>query len=256
MSEVDRVVLSMAGFDPSGGAGILRDAIVIESFGLTSRCVPTCLTVQSEERFFRVEWMSTDFLVESFATLDRDTIVAAKIGVVSSLKMLTTIIDLLRARANSIPIIWDPVLQTSTGFTFLPVLDREELATLLARIDLITPNSGEARMLSGYSDPEQGALFLSKYCGVVLTGVRDCDGAMHDLYFGGEQQPRAYPITELLPDRHGTGCTFSTSIATAVVDGGSVEEAILTAQENVRQYRRSRTLCSFGGREKWKDAHA
>ena len=255
MPEVDRIVLSVAGFDPSGGAGIVRDAIVIESAGLTSRCVPTRLTVQSEKRFLRIEWMSTRFLVESLSTLEHETIVAAKIGVVSSLEMLRTIVDLLRTRAHPIPIIWDPVLQSSTGFTFLPVLDREVLAMLLEKIDLITPNVCEAKMLSGYSDPVQGALRLSRHCRVVLTGALDSSKEMEDLYFVGEQQLRTYPITEMLPDRHGTGCTFSTSIATAVADGESFEDAILMAQENVREYRRSRKLLSFGEREKWEGAH-
>src|SRR5690606_29234163 len=110
-------ILSVAGFDPSGGAGILADIKTFEAYKTIGLGVSTALTYQTEDSFLGLDWQSEkqiDMQLEPL--LKRYPIKFAKIGLVESLKSLSQIIEVLKHYNPGMKIIWDPILKASAGF--------------------------------------------------------------------------------------------------------------------------------------------
>lgn len=150
------VVLTIAGLDPTGGAGILADIKTFEQNAVYGLAIATANTLQTDQLFVEQSWSETGFLIRSIKTLsERFAIAAVKIGVLPSLKVLE---DLIAALANYLPnagIVWDPVFSASAGATFfqgikagLPDGEKRRWHAVLTKMKLITPNRPEAAALA------------------------------------------------------------------------------------------------------------
>ena len=128
MSENRPIVLTIAGFDPSGGAGVLADVKTFEQHKVYGFAINTGNTIQTENEFHKIQWTPIDFVLESIKTLlDSYAIRAVKIGIVPSLDYLKQIIFCIKKHSPKIKIIWDPVLKSSTEFDFLTNRKSERL---------------------------------------------------------------------------------------------------------------------------------
>src|SRR5690606_34283761 len=112
-------ILSVAGFDPSGGAGVLADIKTFEAYKTIGLGVSTALTYQTEDSFLGVDWHTEKQLEMQLETLlKRYPVEIAKIGLVESLNSLDHILDILQNYRPGMKIIWDPILKASAEFTF------------------------------------------------------------------------------------------------------------------------------------------
>ena len=148
MSENRPFVLTIAGFDPSAGAGILADIKTFEQLKTYGIAIPTAYTIQTENQFVEMEWVTIEkvvFQIELF--LKAYKIKAIKIGIVSCLSDLKFIIQKIRSIDSKVPIIWDTVLKSTTEFSFLEIENQQDLEFILQAIQLITPNQDEVLKL-------------------------------------------------------------------------------------------------------------
>ena len=150
-------ILSIAGFDPSGGAGVLADIKSFESLRCYGLAVNTANTVQNDEEFKSCHWLTWEQIKAQLdILLDRFSIHVVKIGIVENWSTLGKIIDHLQKKISGVKIILDPILKSSSNFEFHSPAQKE-LEALLSKIYLLTPNSLELKKLFNTKRPTQWA---------------------------------------------------------------------------------------------------
>ena len=183
MNETPRVkpvVLVLAGHDPDGGAGIQADIESIAANGCHAATVITAMTIQNTAVFKKLIPVNPrDFLQQIDLICSDMKISAVKIGLTGDeeiLRVLEPVLDGFRG----IPVVLDPVLCAGTGEPVSPARVSQLYEKLLPYVTLITPNSIEARTLSGKSEQSMAAdFFLAHGCSAVLiTGTHDYRGTI------------------------------------------------------------------------------
>lgn len=141
-------VLTIAGLDPSGGAGILADIKTFEQHKATGFAITTANTIQTENIFYEIQWTDLSFVIRSIETFFLNyKINAVKIGIISSLYDLNRIVSTIKMLSPSTKIVWDPILKSTTKFEFTTIENHADLNKILSKIDLITPNYEEMEIL-------------------------------------------------------------------------------------------------------------
>lgn len=230
------IALSIAGSDPSGGAGIQADLKTFHQFGVYGQAVITLLTVQNTVRVSRIEVMEPAFVMEQLsAVLEDIPPTAAKTGALGSAAMVEAV---ARAATNfAFPLVVDPVMVSKHGLSLLPGEAAAAIRDLLLpRAALITPNVPEAEALSGVkiataADSRRAAeRLLSMGARAVLVKGGHLEGAAIDVLFDGSTW-REFPAPRLqTPHTHGTGCTYSAAITAGLAEGRPVAEAVRRAK--------------------------
>ncbi len=241
--------LSIAGFDPSGGAGVLADVKTFEAHGVYGFGVCSALTRQNDVEFDGIDWVSAGMIEQQIRTLARRFELRwVKIGLIESLDVIAGVVDLLTELDSDVRIVWDPVLRASAGFVFHASLGANEAAQLAAvcsRLRLVTPNREEAGALSTAlqdtadaetADAETAAFALSRHCAVLLKGGHAGGAVARDiLYRDGEQHSfESRRIAD--SDKHGTGCVLSAAITAGLARGATLREACARAKEYVQDF--------------------
>lgn len=207
-------VLTVAGFDPSSGAGVLADVKTLEQHQVYGLAIVTGNTIQTENEFIKIEWIEMDFVIESIEILcNKYEIKAVKIGIIPSLDYLENIVSTIKRIAPKTKIIWDTVLKSSTEFDFMNIGNRIQLELILKQIDLITPNYNEIVRLSHSNEtPENIAKSFSKFCAVLLKGGHNWDALGTDFLFLKDEIVILLPKTKISLSKHGSGCVLSSAI--------------------------------------------
>jgi len=226
-----RCALSIAGSDPTGGAGLQLDLRVFQAHGVHGMAVPTALTVQDTRRVHRVLPAFPNVVAEQLATLLSDVRPdAIKVGMLATDDVVIRVAQLLE-RCDA-PRVVDPVLAASDGSL---LLERRAWGNLLARIvpgaTLVTPNLAEAELLTGSSSPEKAASALREYgAHAVLVKGGHASGPPDDylLDASGGRWLRGTRRGE--GPVHGTGCALSAAIAARLARGEPLEAAITLAK--------------------------
>ncbi len=235
------VALTIAGSDPSGGAGIQADLKTFHQFGVYGEAVVTLLTVQNTVRVERVECLPAALVIEQLqAVLDDIPPAGAKTGALGHAEVVRAV---ARAAAGfTFPLVVDPVMVSKHGLPLMAAEAREALmGELLPRAFLVTPNVPEAEALTG--------LDIRDSAGMRRAAERLCAlGARAALVKGGHLQGRAADILfengrfhEFTAERietrhtHGTGCTYSAAIAAGLARGYVVEEAVARAKRFITE---------------------
>ncbi len=241
-----KVVLTIAGFDPSSGAGITADLKTIAAHHLYGVACITALTVQSTQGVRLVQPVDPKLVRETLQTLIADVRPAAvKIGMLGTGEVGEAVADFLGASSMG-NVILDPVLRSSSGAS---LLDAAGLSTLrrrlLARADVVTPNVEEAALLAqmdvrDITAAREAAKKLAERGAkaVVVTGghlqevadvlaERKPDGSIEVQSFPGERIETA--------NTHGTGCAFSTALACNLALGFRLQDAVQRAKAYVTQ---------------------
>ncbi len=228
-------ILTIAGFDPSGGAGLLADIKTMEMHRCIGFAVQTANTIQTEDRFESPNWIDEatvlkqlDFLLEEY-TFDY-----VKIGLIHNLTLVNTISKKLMAKNSQTKIIWDPVLSVSAGYDFDH--DLSNLTNVLAHIYMLTPNWNEISRMSNEKDPLKIGEELSKHCKVYLKGGHNTTHLGKDyLIYNGETRSFNPKIGEYHP-KHGSGCVFSAALVANLAKGYPEQKAILRSKRYVEQF--------------------
>ena len=232
--------LSIAGSDPSGGAGIQADLKTMTVNGVYAMCAITALTVQNTLGVTNILEVSPDFLGQQIDAVFQDIRPdAVKIGMVSSVGLIEKIGEKLRDyQAKNIVV--DPVMVATSGSELMRSDAVNALQNLLIPLaTVITPNIPEAQVLSGLTihteqDMETAAKAIGDAhgCAVLLKGGHSVSDANDLLYAQGQMHWfRGRRIDN--PNTHGTGCTLSSAIAANLAKGFSLEEAVGRAKEYI-----------------------
>lgn len=229
------IVLSLAGFDPCGGAGVLADIKTCEQHRCLGMAINTGYTNQVEDRFISVKWASADEIMRPLITLmNRYPVNVVKIGIIENLHMLAEVIQLLKQNNQALKIVWDTVLAASDHFTFMERIDQKQLEMILKQLYLITPNRQEAILLGGNPDELASAKALSAHCHVLLKGGhREAEKGMDYLFRNQQYTKIEAGFTHDLAPKHGSGCILSSAVAANLALGHSLEEACKHAKQYI-----------------------
>jgi len=204
------IVLSIAGFDPSAGAGVLADIKTLEQNKVLGMSVITANTVQTENDFQSVNWIDEDLILnQTKVLLEKYSFSAVKIGLIPNLSILHKIVSL--PQLHQTKIIWDPILSTSSGFNFNH--DLTKLEEVLDYIYMITPNWNEIKILAETTDSKTGAEKLAQFTNVFLKGGHSKEVGKDYLF---SKKGKVYPfnkMSEIATEKHGSGCILSSSLA-------------------------------------------
>lgn len=222
------LVLSIAGFDPCGGAGILADIKTFEQLQVKGMAVITANTLQTEQHFYELQWQPVADLCRHIEILMQFySIAVIKIGIVQDADMLQQIISTIRQHNENTFIIWDPVLKSSTGFTFFADKGSGALKDILKQIDLLTPNLPEYEQLQQLISAEQTVLLKG--------GHRKAQTGL-DILFHQGQEIALSPATQAVYAKHGSGCVLSAAIAAYIASGQTIKEACSQAKNYVERF--------------------
>jgi hydroxymethylpyrimidine/phosphomethylpyrimidine kinase len=230
------VALTIAGSDPSGGAGIQADLKTFHQFGVYGEAVLTLLTVQNTTRVDRVECLAAQFVMEQLrAVLDDIPPAAAKTGALGDVSIVEAIAA--AAAEFAFPLVVDPVMISKHGAPLVSADARLAIARcLLPRAALVTPNLNEASALTGVeihdvAGMREAAQRLRQMAArSVLVKGGHLAGVATDVLLDGEDwyefpAPRIDTI-----HTHGTGCAFSAAITAMLAAGSAIPNAVASAK--------------------------
>jgi hydroxymethylpyrimidine/phosphomethylpyrimidine kinase len=230
------VALSIAGSDPSGGAGIQADLKTFHQFGVYGEAVITLITVQNTRGVQRVECLDAELVADQIRAVIGDIPpAAAKTGALGNRAIIEAVAEL--ARDFSFPLVVDPVLASKNGLALLGNDALETLKTfLLPNVFLLTPNLEEASILTGaevrdISGMRQAAEKLIRIGphAVLVKGGHLTGDPVDILFQRGEWTEFTSPRIQTR-HTHGTGCTFSAAITASLALGHDLQEAIRRAK--------------------------
>lgn len=233
------MVLTIAGFDPSSGAGVTADLKTFAAHNCYGVAVVTAITVQNTESVRSRHDVSSTLLTEQIGALAEDIPLAGvKIGMLGSGANVKAVAAALE-RYTPPFVVLDPVLLSSSGAELLDCAGIEALRDrLLPKATVITPNLEEAARLTGQSvqtleEMQAAAEALHRLCAarVVITG-----GHMdkpQDVFYDGQQHTIFAGDRVRSQNTHGSGCAFSSAIAANLALGKSLPDAIVLAKAYV-----------------------
>ncbi|MCK5147212.1 bifunctional hydroxymethylpyrimidine kinase/phosphomethylpyrimidine kinase [bacterium] len=235
-------VLSVAGSDSGGGAGIQADLKTFHAMGVYGMTVITAVTAQNTRRVHGIESISSDFIALQFeAVLSDIGVDSVKIGMLFDAAIVRTVAGKL-SDAKIPYVIVDPVMISTSGDTLL-----EESAVnaikevLLPQATLITPNMAEAALLADIvvediDQMKEAAIRIHRLgCAAVLVKGGHLEGDAVDLLFDGESFITLTTARIDSYNTHGTGCTISAAIAALMAKGYSLQAAVEIAKKYVTE---------------------
>jgi hydroxymethylpyrimidine/phosphomethylpyrimidine kinase len=235
------VALTIAGSDPSGGAGIQADLKTFHQFGAYGEAVITLLTVQNSVRVSRVEVMPAWLVAEQIAAVIEDIPpAAAKTGALGSAEVVEAVAH--AAADFKFPLVVDPVMVSKHGQNLLPnAAIRAIRELLLPHATLAIPNVPEAEALTGIAirnleDVHRAACVIhSMGARAVLIKGGHLEAENTDVLFDGMEY-REFPASRIATRHtHGTGCTYSAAITAGLADGHELGESVARAKRFIHE---------------------
>lgn len=244
MAEKPPVVLTIAGFDPSSGAGVTADIKTIAAHGCYGVACVTAMTVQSTAGVRRVDPCEPGLVSETLEELAADmSIAAVHIGMLGGAKVVKAVVEFLGSRTgrNRLPnVVIDPILKSSSGADLLDASGTKVLVEKLIPIaDVVTPNVDEAAALTGIKiadlDDMRAAANRLHEMGapaVVITGghLEKATDLLSYKSRRGIEQEVFRAERQRSNSTHGTGCAFATAMACHLALDRGVAEATLLAK--------------------------
>ncbi|MBI3680592.1 MAG: bifunctional hydroxymethylpyrimidine kinase/phosphomethylpyrimidine kinase [Acidobacteria bacterium] len=236
------VALTIAGSDPSGGAGIQADLKTFHQFGVYGEAVITLITVQNTQGVSAVECLSPGLVESQIGAVTSDIPPqAAKTGALGNTGIMEAVAR--QASSFSFPLVVDPVMISKHGAPLITEEARRAMAELLLpRAFLITPNLYEAEALAGFpvralEDMIQAAGRLRQMgARAVLVKGGHLSGEATDLLLAEDGMLHVFPSERIqTPHTHGTGCTYSAAITASLAKGLPLQEAVLKAKQFITE---------------------
>lgn len=238
MSASRPFVLTIAGFDPSAGAGVLADIKTFEQHQVYGLAISTANTLQTESAFSEIHWTDGDFVLRSIKTLfEKYDIKAVKIGIIPSLEYLRNIIIAIKSAAPQTKIVWDPVLKSTTDFEFTTIENESDLIGILQQIDLITPNYTEIlKLSSAKATADEIAKEHSNHCPVLFKGGHHPETKGTDVLYVHGASVKLLPKVQQIHEKHGSGCVLSSAITANFALEHDLVSACTTAKAYIENY--------------------
>ncbi len=228
------VVLCFSGHDPSGGAGVQADIETLISHQCHPCSVITALTEQDSSNVKKLIPQHVDDISQQAHTLLSDFPVRAfKIGLIGTADIAKAIAAILKSNPD-IPVVLDPVLAAGGGkqLSSTPLLD-SIAQHLVPLTTILTPNSDEARKLTGLDDLDACAAYLQQLgCqNVLITGTHEQSEQVHNRLYMPEQKQETFTYQRLPQSYHGSGCTLASASAALLAHGLEPFTAVTEAME-------------------------
>jgi len=232
-----KVILTIAGSDPSGGAGIQADLKTFEAFGVFGTSAITVLTAQNTTGVRSISELPPAFVREQLdAIADDFDIAAVKVGMLYNKAIIETVDAFLKTL--DVPIVIDPVSISKAGSPLLQDDAIEALPKLFRYASVITPNQHEANQLFGYrfGDTKSLEKIIAMDIPILVKNqtIETPERSMisiDQLFLGHQRRIFSSPFLDT-DDLHGTGCSYSSAIAANLALGKSLAEAV----ERSKQY--------------------
>jgi hydroxymethylpyrimidine/phosphomethylpyrimidine kinase len=234
---MNTILLSVAGFDPTSGAGVSLDLKVFELLGFRGMAVLTSLTSQNTECVKKVHCIPPEFLEDQYETLKEDiSISGIKVGMVGCGKNISVIQKILKNHPD-VPKIVDPVFKSSSGAWFLERnVIPDYISEINGNISLLTPNIEEASLISRMKirAEEDMKKVAEKICSLIsapclVTGGNFQKKSVNLLYDG--KTFYFFKKDKLKKKVHGTGCFLSSSLLVYLAKRNTLEKACHLATE-------------------------
>lgn len=227
--------MSIAGFDPSGGAGVLADIKTFEQLKVHGLAVCTAMTLQTESEFYTLQWQQIDEILSATdVVMKKYKVEAVKIGVVKDAKFLAQIVEKLKSINPEVKIVWDPVLKSTSEFSFFDLNTISELKNILQKINLITPNYHEYNVLKEHHlfEPSENG------CSVLIKGGHREDKIGTDILWenGNETSIEPNNTTSVFYPKHGSGCVLSSAIASYLALGKDIEQSCRSGKLHIEKF--------------------
>lgn len=235
------IALTIAGSDPSGGAGIQADLKTFHQAGVYGEAVVTLLTVQNTMCVSRVECLDAGLVREQIQALMEDMPPqAAKTGAMGNESIIRVVAEM--AGGFPFPLVVDPVMISKHGAPLIAEEARDAVRRLLVpRATLVTPNLLEAAALAGMAvesleDMRQAAVRLSEMGAqaVLVKGGHLAGPSTDVLYLEGSFHEMSAPRLDTV-HTHGTGCTYSAAITARLARGDSLIDAVHRAKDFITE---------------------
>lgn len=236
------VALTIAGSDPSGGAGLQADLKTFHRFGVYGEAVVTLITVQNTVALERVETLAPDLVLDQIrAVLNDIPPRAAKTGALGNAAVMEAVAE--AAKDFAFPLVVDPVMISKQGAT---LGDGSSFENLIARAYLLMPNLDEASALTGFTVNDRDSMHRAAEI-LIGMGARNIlikgghlEGDPLDLLYleGGDVQEFSAARIDTR-HTHGTGCTYSAAITAELAKGTGLVQAVSLAKTFVTEAIRS-----------------
>lgn len=244
-----KVVLTIAGSDSSGGAGIQADLKTFEAHGVFGTSAITVLTAQNTKGVTDISSVTPEFIKAQLdAIFDDFDVAAIKIGMLFS----NEIIDMLREYIKNlnIPIVFDPVFISKAGSKLLQDEAIENMKSLLPYATITTPNIFEAKELFGYEFGDSDTLhaIFSAPCAVLIKNhIHDMNDQTKSVDILFKKREKSVFMTPYIDtnNTHGTGCSYSSAIAANLALGHSLVSSVQIAKNFI--YEAIKNAPNIGG---------
>jgi len=226
--------LSVAGFDPTAGAGVLADIKTAEMLDVYGMSIITSNTLQTDNLFIHVDWVDVETIKKQLETLLKTyDFKAMKIGLVQSFEVLSQIITTTKSINPNLKIVWDPILNSSSGFNF-HTKDSLELSFLEQNCTLITPNWNEFETLWG----TETEIFKGRKpkTAILIKGGHRVEKIGSDLLYENGNFTEIPGKSFQGKSKHGTGCVLSAAITANLAKGKSLIDCCTQAKTYVEEF--------------------
>ena len=238
----DITVMTIAGFDPSGCAGILADVKTFEAHGVQSKAVLTANTIQDFKTFQSSGWVDQNYLFQQLdLMLSAHQIDYVKIGLIENFSLLHNILIRLKEHNAAVKIIWDPIFAATANMTFHTSIDMNTLIEICKCLYLITPNANELNGLMPENNLIDAAHKLARHCSVLLKGGHLEGAEAVDTLFQGTHQNHFYEKRLENFSKRGTGCILSAAILSNLALGKDLVSACAHSKNYITNYLKSST---------------
>ena len=234
MQKIRPFCLSIAGFDPSGGAGILADIKTFEKIKVQGLAVLTSDTIQTEDTFLAVKWKEPVEILRQLETLIKAyQLKFIKIGLIENADSLLLVLQSIRKHNPKCNIIWDPIIAPTAENQMDKSRFDEKIDEILKNIDFITPNINEYHQIFGKRDASQ--VSSETGTGIILKGGHSAEQKGKDLFYYQGKTFSLNPKIQTAYAKHGSGCILSSAFTAYLATGHKPLKALVRAKDFVEK---------------------
>lgn len=257
------MIWTIAGFDGSGGAGILADLNIFKAFGLKGKAVTTTVTAQNGYQVTDASPVSPNLISAQIGSLKKlGWPKVIKIGLLTSPESILCIQENLKDFPGEL--IYDPVMKSSTGYPFVNLEMLALIKQFVKKVSLLTPNIAEAEVLTGIkitclNTMQRAASLLCEngVKAVILKGGHLAGEFAQDIYTDGKITRWLTLPKKEIAHSHGTGCCFSAALAACLAQGYEILDAFVLSKMKVYENLFEKiqipwfTLCPFEAQKQY-----
>jgi hydroxymethylpyrimidine/phosphomethylpyrimidine kinase len=234
-----KTVLTIAGSDPTSGAGIQRDILTFKELGVRPLSAITAITVQGSNKVFKVEPVTAALLRSQVAALTGQFKVdAVKIGMLATKENVIAVKGLIKKNGFKY-VVLDTIIKSSSGKYLLKRDALSALKDLTSLTTVVTPNTDEAALLTGikittvrHMEAAARIIYSLGTANVIITGGHLKGSSLTDVLYDGSAFTHFKGLRVRAPRSilHGTGCAFSSALAATLAKGKDIKSAVKTAK--------------------------